>query len=495
MNKIIRKEKTKSMENSQITESKYSFVYHPYLVSSIFLLCDVISLAASFFLTFLLRLWLIPLIGGKVSLGPLIPIFWILLFPVIGLFLINGLYPAEGRTGVTEIKEIVRIITISYIVLGLVIFMMGVGNTFSRSIFIFSWLFSCIFVSLERIFLHNRGSLLSWWNQPVIVVGKKKDVSDVITRLLRARRMSIKPALGLIFDQEEVVTTINGITCFPDSIEKQLEIRNSGIGMAVYAGQSGEMNKKQKEQLRQLALAFPKIIYVMSETPLSSLSMKPLDLEGRPAFQVQYNLLDPWSKRIKRVADLIICFTSAIVSSPLFIILALLIRLDSKGPAVFVQKRMGKDGKIFDLYKFRTMDNNAEEELDSLLQKDEKLREEYQKYHKLQNDPRITKMGRFLRKTSLDEFPQFWNVIRGEMSLVGPRAYIPSELEQMGESAVLIERVLPGLTGWWQVMGRHDVSFQYRLRLDEYYISNFSLWIDFYIMVKTIWVIISGKGA
>jgi Undecaprenyl-phosphate galactose phosphotransferase WbaP len=233
----------------------------------------------------------------------------------------------------------------------------------------------------------------------------------------------------------------------------------------------------------------------MPETPLSSLSMKPLDLEGRPAFQVQYNLLDPWSRRIKRLTDLIICFTSAIVSFPLFLFLALIIRLDSEGPAVFVQKRLGKNGRIFNLYKFRTMEINAEEKLDNLLQKDEKLREEYQKYHKLQNDPRITKMGHFLRKTSLDEFPQIWNVIRGEMSLVGPRAYMPSELEQMGESAVLIGRVLPGLTGWWQVMGRHDVSFQYRLRLDEYYISNFSLWIDFYIMVKTIWVIISGKGA
>ena len=483
------------MENSQMTESKFSFVYHPNLVSFLFLLCDVISVAASFFLTFLLRLWLIPLIGGIVSLGTLIPTFWVLLFLVIGLFLINGLYPAEGRTGVTEIKEIFRIITISYIVLGLVIFLMGVGNTFSRSIFIFSWLFSCIFVSLERIFLHNRGSLLSWWNQPVIVVGKKKDVTDVIIRLLRARRMSIKPVIGLIFDQEEAITTINGITCFPDSTERQLEIRNSGICLAVYAGQSGEMNKKQKEQLRQLALAFPKIIFVMPETPLSSLSMKPLDLEGRPAFQVQYNLLDPWSRRIKRLTDLIICFTSAIVSFPLFLFLALIIRLDSEGPAVFVQKRLGKNGRIFNLYKFRTMEINAEEKLDNLLQKDEKLREEYQKYHKLQNDPRITKMGHFLRKTSLDEFPQIWNVIRGDMSLVGPRAYMPSELEQMGESAVLIGRVLPGLTGWWQVMGRHDVSFQYRLRLDEYYISNFSLWIDFYIMVKTIWVIISGKGA
>jgi Undecaprenyl-phosphate galactose phosphotransferase WbaP len=233
----------------------------------------------------------------------------------------------------------------------------------------------------------------------------------------------------------------------------------------------------------------------MGESPLSSLSMQTLDLDGRPALKVKYNLLNPWSARGKRFADLVICLVSLVFSMPVFLVMALLIRIDSSGPILFVQKRMGKNGQVFNLFKFRTMVVDADEKLQDLLKSDEKLANEYRKYHKFRNDPRITRVGSFLRKTSLDEFPQIWNVIRGEMSLVGPRAYLPIEQDQMGESAQLIQRVNPGLTGWWQVMGRHDVTFSKRLKMDEYYISNFSLWMDFYILLKTVWVVIAGKGA
>jgi lipopolysaccharide/colanic/teichoic acid biosynthesis glycosyltransferase len=155
---------------------------------------------------------------------------------------------------------------------------------------------------------------------------------------------------------------------------------------------------------------------------------------------------------------------------------------------------MGKGGRIFDIYKFRTMYVGAEDRLENLLATDEKFRKEYLTFHKLQNDPRVTKMGKFLRKTSIDELPQIINVIKGEMSWVGPRAYLPSELEQMGDSSEIIHRVSPGLTGWWQVMGRHNLSFEERLQLDEYYISNFSLLMDVFILFKTIFVVISGHG-
>ena len=121
--------------------------------------------------------------------------------------------------------------------------------------------------------------------------------------------------------------------------------------------------------------------------------------------------------------------------------------------------------------------------------------QEYQIYHKLANDPRVTRVGRFLRKFSLDELPQIWNILSGDLSLVGPRAYLPSECEEMGAYASLILRISPGLTGWWQVMGRHSTTFEERLRLDEYYLSNWSLWLDVFIIIKTVWIILSGKGA
>jgi Undecaprenyl-phosphate galactose phosphotransferase WbaP len=469
--------------------------YKPWLVSIILFLSDIFSILASFFAAYLVRSLLAPFVGGEVNVNTLTPTVWVLFILLIGLFIINGLYPGGGRTGVVELKEVIKIVTICFVILGLVIFIFRFGTLFSRSVFIFAWFFSCIFISFSRVLVHNRGSLLAWWNQPVVIVGYKKDVDKVSALFQRARRMALKPSLLLILGKGFRPSKINGIPSLPNTTAIYTEIRDCGIRLAVFVAHSSELNVNQKQQLHYLGLTFPKLIYVMSESPLSSLSMNSLDLEGRPALQVQYNLLDPWSRRIKRLADLVLCFLSLVITFPLFLLFALLIRIDSPGPILYIQKRMGKNGRIFDLYKFRTMEINAEIKLERLLKSDKKVKEEYQKYHKIRNDPRITRMGQFLRKISMDEFPQLWNVIRGDMSLVGPRAYMPNELSQMGSSAILIHRVSPGMTGWWQVMGRHDVSFKERLRLDEYYISNFSLWMDFYILIKTIWVVIGGKGA
>ena len=137
----------------------------------------------------------------------------------------------------------------------------------------------------------------------------------------------------------------------------------------------------------------------------------------------------------------------------------------------------------------------AEEKLAKLLQEDPVAKAQYKEFHKLENDPRVTKFGDFLRKFSLDELPQLWNVFIGEMSLSGPRAYMPAELDEMGGYAPIILRVTPGMTGWWQVLGRHNTTFEKRLKMDEYYISNWSLWMDVYIFLKTIFVVIDGDGA
>ena len=483
------------MEKPLISQFIFKNNYKPWLVSLILWTFDVFSLLLSFFSAYLIRSLLILKLGGEINLGMIVPMLWMLIVVITVVFIFNGLYPGGGRTGVIELNLIIKIVTISFGILGLAFYVLGSGNQISRLVFIIAWFFSCIYISFFRLFLHNRGSLLSWWNQPILLVGSKKDVVETIGRFQIARRMALKPVCGLILNKDCQPEISNGIPLFPNSNELQTEIKKEGVQLAVFVSHTSKMDKFQKEQLYLLSLKFPNLIYVMDESPLSSLSMQTLDLDGHPALKVRYNLLNPWSKRIKRFVDLVICLVSLVFTLPLFIILALFIRIDSPGPILFVQKRMGKDGLVFDLFKFRTMVVDADAKLEALLKSDEKLSTEYRKYHKIQNDPRITRVGRFLRKTSLDEFPQIWNVFRGEMSLVGPRAYLPIEKEQMGESVQLIQRVLPGLTGWWQVMGRHDVTFQKRLKMDEYYISNFSLWMDFYILLKTVWVVIAGKGA
>jgi lipopolysaccharide/colanic/teichoic acid biosynthesis glycosyltransferase len=183
-----------------------------------------------------------------------------------------------------------------------------------------------------------------------------------------------------------------------------------------------------------------------------------------------------------------------VISLPIFLILAVLVRLDSKGQILYTQKRLGQFGKPFESFKFRTMYDNADAKLQELLAEDPEAQREYEEFHKLANDPRVTPVGKILRRYSLDELPQLINVIKGDMNLIGPRSYLPRELPEMGDYAKIILKVKPGITGWWQVMGRNATSFKERLRLDEYYISNWSIWLDIYIIIKTVWVLVTGQG-
>ena len=168
---------------------------------------------------------------------------------------------------------------------------------------------------------------------------------------------------------------------------------------------------------------------------------------------------------------------------------------ENKGPIFYEQLRVGKNGKEFRIYKFRSMVMHADEKLWEYLNSNPEAKEEYKKYKKLREDPRITKTGKFLRKTSLDEFPQFINVIKGDMSLVGPRPYLYREKEDMGERYNEIIKVKPGVTGYWQVNGRSDVDFEERTRMDIEYIKNRNLWLDFKILVKTFLAVLFGKNA
>ncbi len=165
------------------------------------------------------------------------------------------------------------------------------------------------------------------------------------------------------------------------------------------------------------------------------------------------------------------------------------------GPIFFSQERIGKNGQIFKMYKFRTMVKNADQKLDELLEKDENARNEYRKYKKLKDDPRVTRFGKFLRKTSLDEFPQFFNVLKGDMTLVGPRPYLPREKEDMGEYYSYIIKQKPGVTGYWQIAGRNDITFEDRVDIDFRYQYKKSLTNDIKILLITVLITVKRKGA
>ena len=199
----------------------------------------------------------------------------------------------------------------------------------------------------------------------------------------------------------------------------------------------------------------------------------------------------------KRIFDKTFAILAIIIFSPLMLIIALLIKITDKGPIFFKQKRIGFQGKPFYVIKFRTMYPDAEKRLEELLEKDPKAKEEWEKYWKLKKDPRITPIGKFLRKTSLDELPQFFNVLKGEMSVVGPRPVVEKELKKFyKDKAKYYFSVKPGITGYWQVEGRSDIEdYKKRVEMDVWYVKNMSFWLDLKIILKTIWVMLTGKGA
>lgn len=201
-------------------------------------------------------------------------------------------------------------------------------------------------------------------------------------------------------------------------------------------------------------------------------------------------------KVIKRIIDIIGGLVGLIALIPLTIIIYIANLLSKdKGPLFYCQERIGKDGKIFKMYKYRSMVVGADEKLFKYLQENEEARKEYKEYKKLKNDPRVTRVGNFIRKTSLDEFPQFINVLKGEMSLVGPRPYLPREKEDMKEYYTYIIQSRPGITGYWQIAGRSDVTFDDRLKMDYNYNQNKSLKTDFKLLIKTVLNVVKKEGA
>lgn len=196
--------------------------------------------------------------------------------------------------------------------------------------------------------------------------------------------------------------------------------------------------------------------------------------------------------KIKRVIDVILASVALILLSPLFAIIAIAIKIDSKGPVFFAHKRIGKNGKIIKLYKFRSMVINAEELIKSFTP--EQMRE-YKENYKLTNDPRITKVGKFLRKTSLDELPQLINIINGDLSIIGPRPVVADELEKYGVNKDKFLSVTPGLTGYWAANGRSNTTYEQRMEMELYYIDNLYLKMDIKVFFKTILSVLKKEGA
>jgi len=442
-----------------------------WLISILFILIDIVVLLAIFQAALVLRG---VLIGPGASWAKIAPLVQLGILFCVGIFLVQGLYPGYGLTAVKELEHITKAISLAFFLLVAVAYLNKPYQDFSRSIIIGAWAITLITIPLVHFILRNILSRKSWYGQPVHIYGDKALAEKLVESLSRVRRLGwqVKGVMPLgkipLLDQDQTWTDIAILTL--------------------------SSNHKVASYVRDLNQYYRKIILVRDIDNFGSLYVEPRDLEGRLGLEFQYHLLVRRSKWLKAAMDGVGVILLSVLLMPVMAILAVLVYIDSPGPVFYFQERIGINFKRFQVLKFRTMEVDADKKLAVHLQGNPKAKEEFEKFHKLEHDPRVTRVGKWLRRYSLDELPQLWHVLKGEMSLVGPRAYMPEELSAMGSYAATILRVKPGMTGWWQVLGRHNTTFKRRLQMDEYYISNWSLWMDIYVLLKTVGVVVSGQG-
>ena len=219
------------------------------------------------------------------------------------------------------------------------------------------------------------------------------------------------------------------------------------------------------------------------------------DIGGIVGFASTHNLTKKTNLFAKRVIDLSLIVLSFPIVLPVCAVVSLIIKLTSPGPVFYGHVRVGKNGKSIKCWKFRSMCRDADKKLDEILAHNPEMQKQWERDRKLVDDPRVTAVGKFIRKTSIDELPQFLNILTGEMSFIGPRPVTQGELIKYGEQADYILSVTPGLSGMWQTSGRSDTEYEERITLDTYYIQNWSIWLDIWLIIKTVWVVFKRKGA
>jgi Undecaprenyl-phosphate galactose phosphotransferase WbaP len=405
----------------------------------------------------------------------------------------QGLYPGFGTNPAEELRRTSASVSLVHLLAGAATFILRGAEVYSRAVFLFAWALALVLVPLGRAAVRHACCRARWWGYPVLILGAGR------TGELLARTLQDNPGLGLrpvafLDDDPAKPAWVAGLPVL-GGVELATRVaREAGIHHALVA-MPGAGRERLLQVVERHGSAFPHLLVVPDLFGLSSLWVAVRDLQGVVALEVRQQLLLPGPRLLKRVLDLGATVLVGLLSLPLLALIALAVKLDSPGPVFFAQTRIGKGGRKFRAWKFRTMVQDAEQVLERYLREHPELREEWDQDHKLRQDPRITRVGRILRRTSLDELPQLWNVLRGEMSLVGPRPIVDEEVGKYGPRFALYAQVLPGITGLWQVSGRNDTTYEQRVELDSYYVRNWSPWLDLYILARTVWVVLTGKGA
>ncbi|MDR2193790.1 MAG: undecaprenyl-phosphate galactose phosphotransferase WbaP [Treponema sp.] len=473
-------------------EAWYSSRFHrtsSALIALAFIIADffgvMLSFGAGFFMVNFYDMTLINF-SSFVMYWPYLPVF-------VLLFWLYGLYPGISLAPAEELR---------FFVLGSIIAHGGV--IFSRFIedgefdtisiaFIISFICSCFILLFCRSCMRIILGKTKLGGVPAVIYGNGSMAHLLIDHLLKESYAGYVPVL--ILDNDTAGSGMyKNIPVIHDTSIGQTIVEKFNIKMAIFA--MPIINKEELTHLFNNSLsAFRYTVIVPDFFNIATIGMRVRDFNGILGFGTSHKLKMFWNLGVKRAIDMVLTIIGGSIILPFLLIIALLIKITSPGPVLYGHVRVGQHGKPFTAWKFRSMAVDSKEQLRKLLDSDPAHREEWERNHKLKDDPRVTKIGKLLRKFSIDEFPQLINVLKGEMSLVGPRPVVEAEAAKYGENFARIFSVKPGMTGLWQVSGRSDTDYAERVFYDTYYMQSWSIWLDVWILYKTIGVVLRGKGA
>lgn len=416
----------------------------------------------------------------------------LLLWPVMAWR--EGLYPGYGLTEPQELRK--QVVGAAYagliLAVGTVLFTRAL--TIPRSILVLTILYSMVLTPVGRAAMKRLLYRLRLWGRAVVILGAGRAGERVARALNKSPLDGLHPVAFFDDDPAKQGLVLAGLRVRGKLTDADLYALRRGVQHAIVAIPTatpqllgGLINIRGR--------VFRRVQFIPDLANLPSQGVFASDLDGMLALEVRLGLYARVNQLVKRAVDLAGGVLGGLLISPVLLALAVWVRLDSPGSSFYWSTRIGQKGKPFKCLKFRSMYTDADERLKQMMRDDPRVRDEYERFHKLGHDPRITRAGAFIRKYSLDELTQLFNVVRGEMSLVGPRPYLVQELPDMRGLQETILEAKPGMTGYWQVTGRSNVTFGERLEMESQYVRNWSLWWDIILLFKTVSVVLARRGA
>lgn len=454
-----------------------------------YLIGDYIALVLAGILSLAIRNLLIT--HTTYHIAPIYQYFWVPLV-YMAFILYEGLY-GKRMLIYQMMKKLFRASLGGTVFSIILMFLAQVAGDVSRFYVILYTAISFALLCLFRVILAKGMKKSKAFQIPILIVGAGK-TGEVMARQIQNDTGMRYRIVGFLEDHEPYDKSCTILGGFGDM---ERVIRDTGIQHVIIAApgipqtQLSSLIYQAQTLVRNVGVV-PNLVAV----PMSNVTAESFFDAKIMVLHIRNNLASPWNQMLKRIFDIVATICGGILISPILLAIAIWVYHDSPGPVIFKNKRIGLNGEEFNCYKFRSMYMNNQEILARYLSNHPMLQKEWDTYRKLRGfDPRITPVGRILRKYSLDELPQLLNVLKGEMSLVGPRPYLPEEIPMMGENSRVVLMAKPGITGYWQVSGRNDVTFDERVDMESWYVYNWSVWIDFLILWKTIKVVFSHEGA